>query len=72
MRSFVDGYIASIVEKMSLIDIGLLKLYGFTFGILIGSAFPEFGVSYRLIFLLIFVVLFLRYFYVLFLKKTNI
>ena len=52
-------------------DIALLKTYGAIPGLLIGAYFPEFIVKIQLPLLIVFLIMLVRYVYLLFFVKTD-
>lgn len=71
MKNFIDKLYDRMFENFTRWDFGFLKLYGWTFGIILGAYFPEFVKTYLVVFATIFLILLVRYVYLLFLKKQK-
>jgi len=71
MKNLIKIMYERMFANFTLMDYGFLKLYGFSFGIMLGAFFPAFVKNYLVIFIAIFSVLLVRYCYLLFWKKAK-
>lgn len=71
MKNLIEKMYDRMFNNFTRWDYGFLKLYGWSFGIILGAYFPEFVKNYVWIFASIFLMLLARYVYVLFLKNEN-
>ena len=68
MIKVISYFEKKLNDNFSIWDLGSLKLYGGIFGLIIGAYYPEIVFKYLWIFLLIFLILIIRYMYLLFVK----
>ena len=62
------NYLKKRINKFGFWDIGFLKMYGAIFGAIIGAYFPEVIKAILIPLVVIFILLAVRYFYLLFIK----
>ena len=72
MNQFLQRIHNRVQSNFTIWDLGLLKTYGAIPGLLIGAYFPEFVITYLWVWVSFFIVLLLRYIYLLFFLKNTI
>ena len=72
MSNLIEKLYSKMEANFTRWDYGFLKLYGGIFGLMVGAYYPTFVKTYLWIFVTAFVVLLLRYCYILFFKKKNL
>ena len=65
MMTFLRHYSQKIRSNFTTVDLGLLKLYGALFGIVLGAFFPEFVLRNLTVFISAFILLLIRFLYLL-------
>lgn len=71
MRLFIKQMMDKVRTDFTLLDLGLLKVYGALFGLVVGAFFPDFVLRYLPVLIGVFTVLLIRFLYLLWRKPDR-
>ena len=71
MRLFLNRMTDKVRNDFTTVDLGLLKLYGALFGLVMGAYFPDFARRYLPVLVGLFLLLLVRFLYLLFRKHKK-
>ncbi len=71
MNKWFNNFDRKVRNNFTFWDLGLLKTYGAIPGLILGACFPEFVFRYLWVFIVAFILLMIRYLYLLLIKKES-